>query len=158
MSWQETQLSTVLLLRGNQPQGWRTKGKCHRASQMLSCQLSEVSENKTHFLINVFISFVHDKRFRGDKWERKGGGASEGTHRAKCIARISQVSLIVPGMAMITIWLSDMTCSLTSRLPSFYNPNPGWPHSTSYRWWGTQEQRPVFNQCLSCFPLEKILT
>lgn len=70
---------------------------------MLSCQLSEGFENKTHFLINVFISFVHDKRLRGDKRERKGGEASEGKHRAKCIARISQVSLIVPGMAIITI-------------------------------------------------------
>lgn len=99
---------------------------------MLSCQLSEVFETKIHFLINVFISFVHDKRFRGDKWERKGGEASEGKHRAKCIARITQVFLIVPEMAMITIRLSDMTCSLTSRLPSFYNPNPGWPHSTCY--------------------------
>lgn len=81
---------------------------------MQSCQLSEVFETKTHFLINVFISFVHDKRFRGDKWERKGGEASEGKHRAKCIARISQVSLIVPGMATISMQLADMACSLTS--------------------------------------------
>lgn len=29
-------------------------------------------ETKTHFLINVFISFVHDKRSRGGKWEGLG--------------------------------------------------------------------------------------
>lgn len=44
---------------------------------MLSCQLSEVFQTKTHFVINVFISFVHDEGSRGDEWEELGGEASE---------------------------------------------------------------------------------
>lgn len=45
---------------------------------MLSCQLSKVLETKPHFPINVFISFVHYKRSKGEKWEGLRGEASEG--------------------------------------------------------------------------------
>ena len=57
---------------GNQPQGWRTKGKCHGASHKRSPASCQKCDTQTHFLINVFISFVHDERSRGGKWEGLG--------------------------------------------------------------------------------------
>lgn len=57
---------------GNQPQGWRTKGKCHGASHKRSPASCQKCDTQTHSLINVFISFVHDERSRGGKWEGLG--------------------------------------------------------------------------------------
>jgi hypothetical protein len=81
---------------------------------MLSCQLSEVFSTKTHFLINVFISFEHNKRSRGDKCERrekegKVGEASEGKAQSQmhCTHKPG-----FPGSARNggddRAWLSDM--------------------------------------------------
>lgn len=67
---------------GNQPQGRRTQGKCHRASGKGSPASCQKCGAQTHFLINIFISFVHDGRSRGDKWEGEGAEASEGEPEA----------------------------------------------------------------------------
>lgn len=67
---------------GNQPQGRRTQGKCHRASGKGSPASCQKCGAQTHFLINIFISFVHDRRSKGDKWEGEGAEASEGEPEA----------------------------------------------------------------------------
>lgn len=48
----------------------RDEGQKENVTGLLKCSPASCQkcESKTHFLINVFISFVHDKRSKGDKW------------------------------------------------------------------------------------------
>lgn len=82
---------------GQPATGMKDKGKCHGASHKRSPASCQKCDTQTHSLINVFISFVHDERSRGGKWEGLGAGAPGGMNPRQTSCVVSRAPWFVPG-------------------------------------------------------------